>query len=93
MQTTAIVKLTGSGTAVSVPCRVLSVTLAPAAATATAILLDGGSGGADKLKLCAANVGSSATWVTGGNGILCGTDAYITLSGASAVAYVEYGPP
>ena len=90
--TTGIAKISATGAAVDKPCRLLSVHLAPATAACTAVVTDG-NGGTDVLKVTAAASAASNQWRSGGDGIPLAVGAYVTLAGAGAIAYVEYGAP
>jgi len=73
---------------------VRAITLLSGTADCSIIIEDGGSGGTEKWKLSldgTTAAGETATSVAfGDTGILCETDAYGTLTGAAAIAYILY---
>lgn len=73
--------------------RVWTITLIPGTDSSSIIINDGGSGGTERWKLTWAGVtaaGDASVSISFKVPIICTTDAYGTLAGTDASAYIHY---
>lgn len=87
--------LTSSGviSTVSKPARIWAITLLSGTAAGSITINNGGSGGSAVWALATAattNAGDNSTSVSFPQGLVCSTDAYGTLAGTAAIAWICY---